>query len=156
MKSYQQKRQNYYLKSKTNKRTAKKRETISLSFFIYTYMKYLKRINESNINIENLEEYFLETSDFCDFEIDIIWFESGSRDWANNDFSNKNVHCDKGFCISISHKFYDNLDINEFNEYVKLINQLSEDLDRFKFYFKPNDIFLEIESASTINILIKP
>jgi len=75
MKNSLKRNQNYYLKFKLNKRTAKKRDQNGLSFFIYTLMKlkrYIQFIKESlKEDIEDRKLWKLSEDDITDYMLEI-------------------------------------------------------------------------------------
>lgn len=122
-------------------------------------MRHLRKFNESKEEITEqvIKDCFSHTFDLCDgVDIQDAYFNvMKKRDWAGNDFSNDYTACELGFDITISHSFYDESDLSVFEKYTTLINQLLEDVKRFKELYSPKDIFFETDS-SRIGILIQP
>ena len=127
-------------------------------------MKHLRKYNESNnnqITEQVIKDFFSHTFDLCEgFEIEEAYFNSKDsnslgRDYANNDFSGPHATCVEGFEVVINHDFYNEFEISNFENYIGLINQLSEDVKRFIDTYSPKDIFFDVQQ-SNINILINP
>jgi len=119
-------------------------------------MKHLKKYN--HITKKDIENYFAHSFDLSDsFEISEAYFNpNDTRDWASNDFSNEESEnhpnfCLKGFQISINNNIYE---LKDFTKYVELINQISEDINRFKQIEKPKDIFFDSNDPLIIIIAI--
>jgi hypothetical protein len=129
-------------------------------------MKYIKRFNEDkeekkSFDKDELEFVFGHTFDLAEsHEIDTVYF-GRSREWANNDFSNPDSEyhpseCIVGFSIEIEHDFYETADLNDFEKYTQLLNELKNDIERFKSIYNPSDLFFEERSNNSILILIRP
>lgn len=137
-------------------------------------MKHLRKFNESKkeLSKDDLQNFFAHTFDLCELSenlvIDIVYFNpNGDMDWAHNDFSgvkllganaNKKqvLTCVEGFELSFHHDFYDKAKMEDFNSYYNIINQLKEDVDRFKTIYNPSEIFFENGDDSIIRLLIRP
>ncbi len=123
-------------------------------------MKHLRKFNESKEEItkEVIEDCFAHTFDLSnEFEILDAYFNvMKKRNWASNDFSNDYTACELGFDVCLGHKFYDTADVSEFEKYANMINQLLEDVHRFKDMYNPKDIFFEDSGNAEIRLLIQP
>jgi hypothetical protein len=129
-------------------------------------MKYIKKYEsnklEEKITRADIEDFFAHSFDLCNkYEIDESYFDpADTRNWAHNDFSNPGNEnlpsiCLNGFSIEFNHEFYDReIELKIFKKYVTLINQIDEDLDRFKAFFKIKDIFFEERSNDSITLII--
>ena len=107
-------------------------------------MKYLKKYENitNDLTKQELCDYFAHTFDLTHFEIDIAYFDSNNtKDWASNDFSNSHVDVCEGFRIELESPHIN--DINSFSKYAEIIEQLNEDIVRFKEMKKPTDIFFD-------------
>lgn len=125
-------------------------------------MKHLRSFNESKEEITEqvIKDCFSHTFDLSEeFEISDAYFDVSSkinRNWASNDFSNETTKCEQGFDVCLEHKFYDKSDLPDFEKYANMINQLLEDVYRFKDMYNPKDIFFEDSGNAEIRILIQP
>ncbi len=137
-------------------------------------MNHLRRFNENNqeLSKDDLQNFFAHTFDLCESGsatvIDIVYFNPNSKmDWAHNDFSGMKLlgakcdqrqllTCVEGFELSFHHDFYDKAKMEDFDSYYNIVNQLKEDVDRFKTIYKPSEIFFENGDDSIIRLLIRP
>ena len=123
-------------------------------------MKYLKKYNESNNQITKqvINDFFSHSFDLCEeFEILEAYFNTKkTRDYANNDFSGEWATCVEGFEVVINHVFYAESEISDFEKYIVLVSQLSEDIERFVNTYSPKDIFFSEGGNNQINLLINP
>lgn len=127
-------------------------------------MRWIRKYNESlnkTINEDDLREYFIHTSDLVSgFEINDIYFDPETNEWASNDFSNPSSpnhpkECVKGWSVSLNHNFFDRTSIEELKKYLHLLNELNSDLDRFIKNFNPQFAELDLGSGE-ITIIIRP
>jgi hypothetical protein len=128
-------------------------------------MKHLKgyTLFESNSKLDSseLEMIFAHTFDLSkEHSIDIIYFDPDNNEWACNDWSNPNSDshpdfCIEGFCVIITHNFYSESDLDSFNEYLEIMNELKSDIERFKVIYSPSYIGIK-HNSDKIEILIKP
>lgn len=126
-------------------------------------MKYIKKYNESNekLDIENIREYFAETFDLCNQnvgeEVEIVYFDPlKEKAWASNDFTGNFTNCVEGFELSFYHNFYTTSELSELDNYLKILNQIKEDIRRYKSTFKPSEMFFEDSANNRISLLIRP
>ena len=128
-------------------------------------MKHIRKFNESNqeLSKDDLQNFFAHTFDLCESGsatvIDIVYFAGDptkEMNWAHNDFTGTHTTCVEGFELSFHHNFYDKAKMEDFNSYYNIINQLKEDVDRFKNMHNPSEIFFEHNDDSIIRLLIRP
>lgn len=125
-------------------------------------MKYIRKYNESltkSFDEKDIEHFFAHTFDLCESYVinDDVFFNPDNNEWANNDFSNDLVQCDKGFSISLHHDFYDVVeDVKDFKKYVQILNELESDLDRFIETYNPKYLEFCLNTDSIMQIIIRP
>lgn len=125
-------------------------------------MKYIRKYNESlakSFDEKDIEHFFAHTFDLCESYVisDDVFFNSNNNEWANNDFSNDSGQCDKGFSVSLHHDFYDTVeDVKDFKKYVRILNELESDLDRFIETYNPKYLEFCLNTDSIMQIIIRP
>ena len=130
-------------------------------------MKYIRKYNESltkSFDEKDIELFFAHTFDLCESYVinDDVFFNPNNNEWANNDFSNPNSEyhpdrCDKGFSVSLHHDFYDTVeDVKDFKKYVRILNELESDLDRFIETYNPKYLEFCMNTDSIMQIIIRP
>lgn len=109
------------------------------------YKLFKENSEVSEITKETIKDFFAHSLDLgTQWEIETVYYNiENTRDWANNDFTGNHSTCNPGFQIIICHKFWGTIEISELEKYRLLVNQISEDIERFKSIINPEDMFFD-------------
>lgn len=120
----------------------------------------LENSNGKSFDKDDLLFIFAHTFDLsAGYIIDNVYFHPETNEYAGNDFSspNSNIpYCVKGYAIDIQHSFYNQSELEDFNKYLLIVNELKSDLDRFMDIYGFSYIGFAINASSMISVIIKP
>lgn len=125
-------------------------------------MKHLKKYNENYINRElskdAIESCFVYAFDLCEnFEIDEVYADSDKKKNNLYDFYH-NIGTEKsyieGYEIKFETNFYDSSSLDDFRNYMNLLNEIDEGINKLVRLYKVDVVQFDTPSNSSVCLQI--